>query len=145
MWARYPSPALYNKYMPYKDKDVQREYARLWMQNRRQAWLLAHGPCQGCGSHLDLEVDHIDPEKKISHRVWSWTDARREKELCKCRVLCKACHLRRTSEYRSSKVKHGTDAMYKARGCRCTTCREWKKNENAKRSVFGWGRSKRPT
>ena len=59
---------------------------------------MANGPCVKCGCwDLDqLEVDHIDPNTKVSHRVWSWSKERRENELAKCQVLCRACHLTKT-------------------------------------------------
>lgn len=44
-----------------------------------------------------MEVDHIDPDSKVSHTVWSWTPKRRELELSKCQVLCRKCHRRKTS------------------------------------------------
>lgn len=78
--------------MPYKDKVKQREYQREWIARRRQEWLDENGPCILCGGDNELQVDHIDPNTKISHRVWSWSDERRNTELAKCRVLCSRCH-----------------------------------------------------
>lgn len=117
--------------MPYKDKEKQREYQRQWMARRREEWLEANGPCQFCGSGEDLEVDHIDPEHKVSHRVWSWSKERREAELANCRVLCSDCHKERTAEYRRDQVQHGTATMYDL-ACRCVDCREFKRQKNAR-------------
>lgn len=101
--------------MPYKDKARQLEYQRKWMENRRNDYM--HDKCcVECGSVDDLEVHHIEPDKKVSHRVWSWSYERRMAELDKCIVLCIKCH----------GVKHrfrpcGTMVAYR-RGCRCDDC-----------------------
>ena len=34
----------------------------------------------------ELELDHTDPGKKVSHSVWSWAEERRLKELEKCSI-----------------------------------------------------------
>jgi len=78
--------------MPYKNKQQQREYQKLWLAKRRQLWFSENGPCVVCDSREELQLDHVDPATKIEHRVWSWSQKRREKELAKCRVLCKDCH-----------------------------------------------------
>jgi len=78
--------------MPYSDPEQQREYQREFMRRRREEWLSENGPCSRCGGSLHLEIDHIDESGKVSHRVWSWSLARREKELAKCQVLCRRCH-----------------------------------------------------
>ena len=108
--------------MPYKDKQKQSDYQIRWMQARKTKWILEHGPCS-CGSWDDLEVDHVDPSTKVSHRIWCWTEAKRELELSKCQVLCNACHLKKTLEQRP-KAGHGTSSMYGYQGCRCDICTE---------------------
>lgn len=82
--------------MPYADPELQREYQRAWIAARRQAWLQEHGPCIDCGTWEGLEVDHADASTKVTHRVWSWSSARREAELAKCVARCRACHLVKT-------------------------------------------------
>lgn len=124
----------YNGHMSYKDREQQRKYQREWCMKRRQAFLQGKSCCQ-CGSTDHLEVDHIDPSQKISHRVWSWSATRREAELAKCQVLCHDCHLEKTRKEKSvlkdgSPVTHGTYCMYKDHGCRCDECRA----ANAKRN-----------
>lgn len=99
MWVRIPPGALkmcYNRHMPYKNKEQQKEYQRKWVQNRRQNWLNENGPCIDCGSDEELEVDHVDQTEKISHRVWSWSKERLAEELAKCVVRCHSCHQKRT-------------------------------------------------
>lgn len=73
--------------MPYADPDAQAAYQREWIARRRSDWF-ADKCCARCGSTDGLELDHEDPRKKITHRIWSWSQARRDAELAKCRVLC---------------------------------------------------------
>ena len=83
--------------MGYRECTKQRRFQRRWMHRRRQEWIEQNGPCARCGSTEDLEVDHRDPGQKVDHRVWSWSWPRREKELRKCQVLCRTCHLAKTA------------------------------------------------
>ena len=106
--------------MPYADKDAQREYQRLWMRRRRDQYFSGKS-CSSCGSVENLELDHIDPSGKVSHRIWSWSDARRSEELAKCQVLCSACHdLKSSSELTRS--THPDLIDHKKR-CPCVHCR----------------------
>lgn len=108
--------------MPYKDRSRQREYQKRWLAGRREAWLRQHGPCVRCGSSERLEVDHVDPEQKVSHRIWSWSKPRMEAELAKCQVLCRPCHVEKTHRQQWGGIQHGRIATYQ-RGCRCDECR----------------------
>lgn len=74
-----------------------RAYAK--MKKARGEWFAANGPCKKCGSTENLELDHINPEEKVSHSVWSWTPRRRELELKKCRVLCRKCHREKSAAH----------------------------------------------
>lgn len=67
------------------------------MQKAREDWFAANGPCKSCGSVEKLELDHIEPDTKVSHTVWSWTPMRRCLELKKCQVLCRKCHRKKTA------------------------------------------------
>lgn len=87
----------YRILMPYADPARQREYMRLWMKRRRDEWVAENGPCIDCGSFENLQVDHIDAEFKVTHRVWSWSKKRREAELAKCVVRCRPCHAKKTT------------------------------------------------
>jgi 5-methylcytosine-specific restriction endonuclease McrA len=97
--------------MPYKDpvkkKEYMRNYQREWMRKRRQAWIDENGPCKHCGSTEKLEVDHINPRfKKLNpHGIWSLCEAKRKKELAKCQVLCKSCHLVKTLAERKKRKR----------------------------------------
>lgn len=82
--------------MPYKNKEQQKEYQRQWMANRRSKWFAENGPCIKCNSWNNLELDHINPEDKISHNIWSWSEKRIKEETAKCQVLCEDCHKEKT-------------------------------------------------
>lgn len=115
---------VYNKYVPYLDKNKQRECGRDFLSKRREEWLLENGPCAKCGSREDLEVDHKDPLLKISHKVWSWSEKRRKEELSKCQPLCVSCHKDKTKLSRIRDSPHGTASCYR-KGCRCLACRKY--------------------
>lgn len=106
--------------MPYADPVRQAEYQREWTARRRARWL-AGKVCVICGSTEDLQVDHIDPRTKVSHHVWSWSQARREAELAKCQVLCGPHHKEKTKRENYPEM-HGHN-RYVKHGCRCGPCR----------------------
>ncbi len=96
--------------------------ARAKLLKKRRDWLMTNGPCQSCGSVENLEVDHIDPSLKISHRVWSWAEPVRMAELAKCQVLCSVCHKKKTAAYALVQLKHGERSLYDKHKCRCDLC-----------------------
>lgn len=108
--------------MAYKNQAVQREYQREWMKRRREGWL-ADKICVDCGSSEDLEIDHDEPKNKISHRIWSWSKDRRERELQKCKVRCRICHSRKSHKENvardiwKSKRKYADDGKTTCSGC----------------------------
>jgi len=108
-------------HMSYSDKEKQLAYQREWMHNRRMAFFNGK-VCVRCGSIDRLELDHIDPEQKISHRIWSWAQEKREAEIAKCQVLCHDCHVKKTAEDMSYGLVHGTVNGYGHHGCRCDLC-----------------------
>jgi 5-methylcytosine-specific restriction endonuclease McrA len=71
---------------------------------RRREWFAKHGPCRRCGGRRYLELDHIDPATKVSHKVWQWRKERREAELAKCQVLCRVCHHFKTRDQRRALI-----------------------------------------
>jgi hypothetical protein len=83
--------------VPYSDPDQQRAYQRDRYARCRAEWFAANGPCVDCGSQEELQLDHVDPSQKISHKIWSWSPTRREAELSKCVIRCKPCHDRKSS------------------------------------------------
>jgi len=132
--------------MPYKDPAQQAEYAREWVARRRAEWF-ADKCCAWCGSTEDLQLDHIDRTTKVSHRIWSWSQVRRDTEIAKCQVLCRPCHEEKTRLAGDNPslviaYRHGTRAMYRIHGCKCAIClaghafrmRRWRASqENAPR------------
>lgn len=72
---------------------------------RRFDWISQNGPCRICGSFEDLEVDHIDYATKAFKvsDIWTRNIALRTAELQKCQVLCRTCHMLKTSA--ESKVR----------------------------------------
>ncbi len=86
--------------MPYKDKQKQRDYQKRWIAKRRSDFFNGKS-CVLCGSGESLELDHIIEADKTCHKIWSWAKVRRELEIQKCQVLCKVCHLVKTSKYNS--------------------------------------------
>ena len=84
--------------MPYKDKKQQKKYQREWVQKRRIKWFKENGPCLFCGSEEHLELHHVDPKTKISHKIFSWSKTKRLLELAKCIILCKKCHKKETKK-----------------------------------------------
>src|ERR1039458_6790993 len=102
-----------------------REYARKWVAARRAAWFIDKS-CVVCGSKKKLEIQHIKPDTKVSHNVWSWSEVNRDAELAKCEVRCEEHHMDKTKEQLRnaprkllSEKKHGTGNTY-TDGCRCS-------------------------
>lgn len=100
-------------------------YQRDWLMRRRLAYL-KDKVCV-CGSSINLEIHHIDPTKKWTHNVWSYSADRREAELAKCVVLCHACHKATHGAY-----KCGTYASYNVRKCRCNECKAFERQRKAR-------------
>lgn len=85
------------EHMGYSDPEAQRAYQREWIARRRSEWFASH-PCIDCGSTTDLQLDHVDPRVKVSHRIWSWRESRRAVELAKCVPRCRPCHVAKTTK-----------------------------------------------
>jgi hypothetical protein len=124
----------------YKNKDIQSVYQIEWMNKRKQKWFSENGPCKVCGSWENLELDHINREEKVSHRVWSWKAERRLVELAKCQVLCYFCHKEKSKSEKSIKPICGTYHSYSHYGCRCVLCKaanaKRKSEQKLKRKIF---------
>lgn len=99
-----------------------RRYQNSWISHRRAiAADYLGGRCVKCGSDENLEFDHVDPKSKVSHRIWSWSQSRLIVELQKCQLLCRTCHVKKTSAERWRPITHGTVGGYR-RGCHCHEC-----------------------
>lgn len=126
--------------MPMKTKELQREYQRLWMKKRRDEFFKDKS-CVKCGSKDNLELDHIDQslkKNKGDHRIWSWKESRRIEEIKKCQVLCRECHIEKTSidNYGHKPYEHGTKQTYEARKCRCEQCKDWNRKRYLRTSRY---------
>ena len=105
--------------MGYSDPAYMRAYQAEWKKRRREEWLKEHGPCSKCGSGSQLNVHHIDPSIKFTHKIWTYSKEKREAELAKCIVLCDPCH---REHHMPEELVHGHNGY--CRGCRCDVCRE---------------------
>lgn len=77
--------------------EKKREYQRIWIAARRAKWFDGK-VCVVCGGVENLELDHTDPNTKVTHRIWSWSWQRIEEETAKCQVLCEQHHKLKTLE-----------------------------------------------
>src|SRR3972149_2694359 len=105
--------------MSYADVSQQRKYQREWRAARRRTVFNGKN-CALCGATENLELDHVFPETKISHKIWSWAWQRINEEMMKCRILCRPCHAERHAA--EMRAPCGTRSAYQ-RGCRCFSCR----------------------
>ena len=110
---------------PHRKRDrraYMRRYQNRWTQHRREIAIDFLGRrCVKCRATENLEIDHIDPATKVSHRIWSWRPARIQAEIAKCRLLCRQCHTEKSADEKRRDTTHGTQQGYK-RGCRCHAC-----------------------
>ena len=114
--------------------EAKRKYQREWRAKRRAEYFEGKS-CEKCGATEGLELDHVDPTKKVSHNIWSWSQKRRDAELAKCQVLCKGHHREKTNAALMAGAEHGTRRKYK-QGCHCVPCRganaEYRKGNRAR-------------
>lgn len=87
-----------------KRKEYLNDYQNQWVANRRAKWLQENGLCKVCGSPDNLQMDHIDPKNKITHKVWSRNEEFRSIELKKCQVLCVKCHRLKSNKENSERL-----------------------------------------
>lgn len=116
--------------MPYKDRDKQREFQKKWVSQRRSEFFSGKC-CSKCGSYGDLELDHVNMEDKVSHRIWSWTESKRLEELKKCQVLCHDCHNEKSLEDKKLYCNRGHfySVFGKTEDGKCAECRRLKEYE----------------
>lgn len=106
--------------MPYKDIKKQRACQNEWIKSRRLEWVKANGPCVDCGATDNLQVTFTDIKARTTHRVWSWSDARRKEALKSCVVCCRKCSTKRRDTFYGW-GEHGA-SRYR-QGCRCKICK----------------------
>ena len=98
--------------MPYKDKDKQKEYQKIWAQqnikpkSQQTGWIkrkeivqqAKNKPCCCCGVEYNsvvMDLHHKDPSIKdahISKLMKSCSYQKLQEEIDKCVVLCANCH-----------------------------------------------------
>lgn len=113
--------------MPIAGLQERRDYHRKWFAKRRADWFEGKA-CVDCGGTDDMELDHVDRDQKLNHRIWSWSEERRNAELAKCVPRCHKCHRRKTDEEMRTirkRFRHGTTYSYLDVGCRCADCRDF--------------------
>lgn len=120
--------------MSYKNAEKQRAFQLNWITARKQKYLQQLCCCFFCGSHDQIEIHHIDPTMKESHKIWSWTDDKIELELRKCVAMCHQCHKRFHLLMKRKAFQHGTLGAYDA-GCRCADCRNAKSIDRQNRKL----------
>jgi hypothetical protein len=132
--------------------DAAKEHARQHNVERHQRRVAHHAErtaeakrqrgdaCEDCGGTDQLEFDHIDPSTKIRNisTLNTASDERFWVEVTKCRLLCRPCHVAKTTAQgewnRQPTAEHGR-WTYDSKGCRCDTCCEAKRAANAKRYI----------
>lgn len=120
--SRVESPAFLEVWVPIKEKDKRRKYAREWVAKRRWEFFKDKS-CVRCGAAEtgELCLHHRDKATKVGHNIWSWSKARREAEIAKCVVVCGSCHMQIHVEMAHRARPHGYSSTYKS-GCRCIAC-----------------------
>jgi len=87
--------------MPYKDPDEQRKAQRIWIASRRADHFRGK-TCKKCGKRVNshtADLDHIKPKRnRDGAKIWSKTKSKRDKEIKKTQILCKACHKKKTAK-----------------------------------------------
>ena len=111
-------------------REYLRSYQREWIAKRR-AVFFENKKCVECESNKELEIDHISPETKVSHNIWSWSKERFKTEIIKCQVLCNSCHKEKTRLWNISRRKHGR--TWYSYGCRCSICFKAQQKHNSQR------------
>lgn len=128
-----------------------RKYFRDYYNKRKAYYLnILGGKCIKCGSTEDLQFDHIQPrERDRKNCITSLLKSSNEKilkELEKCQVLCKGCHLIKSTQegsfinpWNKGKWSHGTSAAYMEQKCRCLECKKaYSTYKSLRRKERGW-------
>ena len=139
-----PGCGLVNETRQSKCRDCYNEYMRAylrarWEARRSRGIELLGGVCVDCSTTQELQFDHVDPREKSFTMADQTTcsKARFLRELRKCTLRCRPCHIERTRSQQG--VPHG-GGLTGRHNCYCPLCRE-KKNEYAR----NWKRVRRAT
>ena len=115
-------------------KKYTKEERNTWQKNqynnrKEKAITFLGGKCIKCNSAEDLQFDHKNPKDKkfnISIHLVSLSWGNLVKELIKCQLLCRNCHIEKSileSGKQLAKGTHGTVSSY--RYCRCDICNNY--------------------
>lgn len=108
------------------------DYMKARRGKRRAKYIeLLGGKCSNCGSTNQLEFDHKDSKKKEFdlNDIRDGSEETILKELKKCVLLCKPCHMEKgylSKDFVNKDkepARHGTVWMYKRYKCRCDKCK----------------------
>jgi hypothetical protein len=105
-------------------KEKMKVYQREWVAARRNKYVSELGPCFFCGSNENIQIHHVDPEQKESHKIWSWREDRIKAELAKCVPMCDPCHNKFHGLLKRKPLVHGTLHGYQRYKCRCDECKK---------------------
>lgn len=129
--------SIYNqKYYQAHKKELNKKHLDLVYKRRNQ--FFQGKCCVYCKGTQFLQLHHKIPENKIGHWVWGWKEAKRQKELKKCIILCKNCHIQHHRKFGKKTQIHGTMHSYKNRGCRCKKC-IMATTVYCRSQKYGWG------
>ena len=101
-----------------------KSYQRKWIAGRKEYYKTKMGPCLFCDTEENIEIHHLDPSRKESHKIFSWREDRIEAELKQCIALCKGCHKKFHDLLKRKPLEHGTLHGYQSYGCRCVECKK---------------------
>jgi 5-methylcytosine-specific restriction endonuclease McrA len=121
-----PAGKTREEYNAYMAKYMKRRIA----ERRARAVEQLGGKCILCGSTENLEFDHIDRRTKACSigKLWTYSEEKLQAELRKCQILCRECHLRKTTAEKlesGQKVHHGGGLTGK-KNCYCSLCKPLK-------------------
>ncbi len=127
-----------------------------YRKRRKIAIIALGGECAECGWDKCLEIDHIDPATKTINLGTDWYNVGWWQEvLTKCQLLCKPCHIKKSSAESSVRMlakgfTHGTTYGWMKTKCKCDICQAAKDtfNQNRRlnrRSDTGRGEYNQPT
>lgn len=109
--------------------------ASRYKKRRKEAFEILGDRCIKCGSTKDLELDHKNRGLKAfdGTRMTAVSHDKFLKEIWKCQVLCRECHILKTIleiGRKPARGTHGTLSSY--RYCKCHICRkansDWQKD-----------------
>jgi hypothetical protein len=117
--------------MANKDKVKYNAYMKVYMlkryhARRKIAIKYLGGKCIDCGSKKELEFDHIEPKEKSFSiaKLWSVKEEEFWKEINKCNLRCKNCHIIKTVLQNGQTMAKGTHGTLSARSyCNCNECK----------------------